>query len=64
MDPNDKKLSVLLKKSKIIIYQSPDGTVKVETRMQGETVWLSQLQMEELFGRDKSVINFQHLNFV
>ncbi|MDR3120648.1 MAG: virulence RhuM family protein [Clostridiales bacterium] len=45
----------------IIIYQSGDGKVKIDVHMKGETLWLSQIQIAELFGRDKSVIN-RHIN--
>jgi hypothetical protein len=40
----------------MIIYQSGDGKVKIDVRMQGETLWLSQIQIAELFGRERSVI--------
>ncbi len=33
----------------IIIYKGADGAPNIEVRMQGETVWLSQKQMAELF---------------
>lgn len=39
----------------IILYQ-PDETVKLEVRLEDETVWLTQAQMSELFQRDQSVI--------
>ena len=42
-------------KSEIILYQ-PNETVSLEVRMESETVWLSQAQMAELFGKDQSVI--------
>jgi hypothetical protein len=45
----------------IIIYQSVDGKVKIDVTMQNETLWLSQAQISQLFGRDKSVIN-RHIN--
>jgi hypothetical protein len=45
----------------VIIYQSVDGKVKIDVTMQGETLWLSQTQISQLFGRDKSVIN-RHIN--
>jgi prophage maintenance system killer protein len=38
----------------IAIYQSPTGTVDV--RLDGDTVWLTQEQMTQLFGRERSVI--------
>jgi len=43
-------------KSEIIIYQTQDGLVRLSVRMDGETVWLTQAQMAELFGRERSVI--------
>ena len=43
-------------KSEILIYQTEDGETKIQTRLENETVWLSQEQMAELFQRDRSVI--------
>ena len=40
--------------SQIAIYQSQSGAVEV--RLDGETVWLNQEQMTQLFGRERSVI--------
>ncbi len=42
-------------KGEIVMYQ-PDETIRLEVRMDEETVWLSQAQMAELFQRDQSVI--------
>ena len=39
----------------IVMYQ-PDETIKLEVRMDNETVWLTQQQMSELFDKDRSVI--------
>ena len=44
-------------KEQMIIYQTDDGTVKVDVRMQDDTVWLSLDLMAELFQRDKSTIS-------
>lgn len=44
-------------KEEIIIYQTADGKAKIDVRMQGETLWLTQAQMSELFGRSVSVIS-------
>lgn len=33
----------------IVIYQSADGSIATEVRLEGETVWLTQRQMGELF---------------
>lgn len=43
--------------NEIILYQSPDGEVQLDVHMEKETVWLTQAQMVELFGRDQSVIS-------
>ena len=42
--------------SKIVIYQTEDGKTSVDVRMDGDTVWLSQAQMAELFQKDRTVI--------
>lgn len=34
----------------IVIYQTEDGGTKIDVRFEGETVWLTQQQMAELFG--------------
>ena len=44
-------------KNEIIIYRSADGKVKIDVQTDGKTIWLSQAQMVELFGRDVSVIS-------
>lgn len=41
----------------VLLYQTEDGQTRLETRMVGETVWLSLGQMTTLFQRDKSVIS-------
>ena len=41
--------------SDIVIYE--DGSLVLETTVEDETVWLNQKQMEELFGRERSVIS-------
>ncbi len=47
----------------VVVYQEKGGRVRLEVRLEGETVWLSLTQMAELFGRDKSVIS-RHLRRV
>ena len=42
-------------KNEIVVYQ-PDDTMRLDVRLQDDTVWLSQEQMVKLFGRDQSVI--------
>ncbi|WII92514.1 RhuM family protein [Kingella negevensis] len=41
----------------IEIYQTENGETQVEVRFEQETVWLSQAQMVQLFGRNQSVIS-------
>lgn len=36
--------------SKFLLYTAPDGAVKVDVFLQGETVWMTQKAMAELFG--------------
>jgi hypothetical protein len=43
--------------SEIIIYQNPEGSIKIDVRLEEETVWLTQAQMAELFGKDKRTIS-------
>jgi len=43
--------------SEIIIYQNRDGNIKIDVRLEEETVWLTQDQMATLFGKAKSTIN-------
>ena len=42
--------------NQIVVYQ-PDDTTRLSVRFDGETVWLSQEQMIDLFQRDRSVIS-------
>ncbi len=42
--------------SNLLLYQSEDGKIRIETLLEGETVWLTQAQMAELFQKDRSVI--------
>jgi len=38
------------------MYQ-PDETIRLEVRVENETVWLTQQQMAELFDKDRTVIS-------
>jgi len=44
----------------IVFYQSPDGSVKLDVRLEHETIWLNQKQMAVLFDTERSVIT-KHL---
>ncbi len=47
----------------ILIYEDPHGQTSVQVRLEGETVWLTQEQMAQIFERDRSVIT-KHLRNV
>jgi hypothetical protein len=49
------------KNTDIIMYQSEDGVTKIDVRMEDETVWLTQMQMAELFQTSKQNISL-HIN--
>ena len=49
-------------KGEIVMYQ-PDETIRLEVRVENETVWLTQQQITDLFQRDRTVIN-RHINNV
>jgi len=46
--------------SDIILYSSPEGNVKVEVMYSGETFWLTQKRMAELFGVEVPAVS-KHL---
>ena len=50
--------------TELIIYTTDDGVTKVEATFDGDTVWLSQEQMGELFQRDKSTISRHILSLI
>jgi hypothetical protein len=43
--------------SEILIYQNTSGDIKIDVRLEEETVWLTQAQMAILFGKDKRTIS-------
>ena len=46
--------------NEIILYQ-PDQSIRLEVRLENETVWLTQAQLSELFQRERTVIT-KHIN--
>ena len=41
----------------LLLYQSEDGRIKIDVRMDGDTVWLSLDQMATLFGKSRTTVN-------
>jgi hypothetical protein len=46
--------------TEILLYNTPNGGVKVEIYLQNETIWLTQQKIAELFGVDRTVVT-KHL---
>jgi hypothetical protein len=46
-----------MQNNQLIIYQTEDGKVKIETHFEDETLWLNIEQLSALFQRDRSVIS-------
>ena len=48
--------------SQFLVYQTEDGKLKIDVRFEGETVWLAQQQMAELFQTTKQNISLHIQN--
>ncbi len=55
--------SVFMTNSDILIYQNADGNIKIDVRLEEETVWLTQAQLCELFQKSKATIS-EHIKNV
>lgn len=53
---NTHKIGNMDNKGEIVIYQTQDGTTQLDVRLDGETVWITQEQMAQLFQRDRTAI--------
>lgn len=49
--------------SEILIYQNPDGKIKIDVRLEEESVWLTQAQLCDLFQKSKATIS-EHIKNV
>lgn len=47
----------------ILLYESEEGKMTLQVQLQNDTVWLTQAQMAELFGKERSVIS-KHISNV
>lgn len=57
------KPSISRQEQDVLLYQTDDGTTRVEVRVAGETVWLNQNQMADLFQTTKQNVG-QHIRNV
>jgi hypothetical protein len=46
-----------MNQGEILIYETPDGNIKIDVILDGETVWLTQTQLCQLFQKAKSTIS-------
>ncbi len=51
-------------RGQIVIYQTDDGAVQTEVRMEAETLWLSEQQIAMVFERDRTVIGRHIKNII
>ena len=52
-----------MNKSEILIYQNSEGNIKIDVRLEEESVWLTQAQLCELFQKSKATIS-EHIKNV
>ena len=57
---NDNNIQSMADDSQIVLYQ-PDGSIRLEVKLDQDTVWLNRQQMAQLFGRDIKTIG-KHIN--
>ena len=56
------KIQATTDDSQIVLYQ-PDESIRLEVKLEHDTVWLNRQQMAQLFGRDIKTIG-KHINNV
>jgi hypothetical protein len=49
-------------RSELLFYQTEDGKTRLQVRLEGETVWLTQAQMAELFQTTKQNVSLHIQN--
>ena len=53
----------MTKPQQFLIYQSEDGSTRIDVMLEAETLWLSQKQLTELFGKAKGTIS-EHIKHI
>lgn len=53
----------MITENQIEIYQADDGSTQITVQFEKDTVWLTQAQMAELFGKGRTAIT-EHINNV
>lgn len=55
--------SLSIHNSDFLLYQTADGSIKLDVCLENETVWVSQSQMQQLFQKSKATIS-EHIKNV
>jgi len=61
--PNLQEDNSVMQNQNILIYQNTSGNIKVDVRFEEESIWLSQAQICELYGKAKSTIS-EHIKAI
>ena len=59
----NKKDNANIVENEILIYQTEDGHTKIDVKLEGETVWLTQAQLCELYQTSKSNVS-EHIKHI
>jgi len=54
---------IMKEQQNILIYQNADGNIKLDVHLQDDSVWVTQEQMQNLFGKSKATIS-EHIKNV
>jgi hypothetical protein len=55
--------TAIKEQKEFVIYQATNGSPKIEVRLEGETIWLTNLQLTELFQTTKSNVS-EHIKHI
>ena len=53
----------MIEPQQFLIYQSEDGSTRIDVMLEAETLWLNQKQLTELFGKAKGTIS-EHIKHI
>ena len=59
---NEREKKDLISQGEILMYEGTDGKLRIDVRMESETLWLTQMQIGELFGVQKAAISKHFMN--
>jgi len=48
--------NIIMETGEILLYKTPEGNIKIDVRLEDQTVWLTQEQMATLFGKGRSTV--------